>query len=117
MSARGVAVANSASAKARGVRGDAVKSTAEKDVVPEVTSGTEERVLEVAEQVTVFWRDVAIFETSVGRGVVPIIKQGWVWRVRMMGGFGRADVRARLARRVARGRVGVYILGRSICVM
>lgn len=80
-----MAVANSLSAKASGEDEEVLKSIDEKDTEPEVTSGTLERVLAVAEQVTVFWREVATSATSAGSAVVPTRKQALAWRVVMMG--------------------------------
>jgi hypothetical protein len=94
--ARGVAVANSLRAKASGVSFDLEKSMEEKDVRPDVTSGTLERVFAVAEQVTVFWREVATSATSAGSAVLPTRKQAAFWRELR----GEAEVRARRERRV-----------------
>jgi hypothetical protein len=83
-------------AKAKGVSGDLEKSMEEKVVRPEVTSGTLERVFAVAEQVTVFWREVATSATSAGSAVLPTRKQALFWRAAR----GEAEPRARRERRV-----------------
>lgn len=85
MEARGLAVANSLRAKASGEEEDLLKSMEEKEIEPDVTSGTLERVLAVAEQVMVFWREAATSATSAGSAVVPTTKQALAWRVAMMG--------------------------------
>lgn len=107
MLARGVAVANSSSAKPRGDRLDWLKSMSEKEVVPEVTSGTEERVFAVAEQVMVLASEVATSATSAGRVSVPTTKQA-VWRG--LREVGMAEVREK---REMRAMVEVYIL--AVC--
>lgn len=102
--ARGVAVANSSKAKASGERLDWLKSMDEKVVAPEVTSGTEERVFAVAEQVMVLARESATSATSAGRVSVPTTKQA-VWR-----GLREVGKAAARERRDAKVMALVYIL-------
>jgi hypothetical protein len=97
--ASGVAVANSWSAKARGDWLEREKSMLLKDTAPLETSGTEERVFAVAEQVTVFASELATSATSAGRVVVPTMKQALFWRVERA--RGEARVRARRVVRVS----------------
>lgn len=55
-----MAVANSERANSRGVLVDFVKSIEEKDVVPEVTSGTPEMVVLEVSQVMAPWMAVTV---------------------------------------------------------
>ena len=52
----------------------------EKVVLPDVTSGTPERVVDELEQVMVLAREVTTSATSAGRVVEPIMKQASAWR-------------------------------------
>lgn len=85
MLASGVAVANSCKAKASGDKEEREKSTLEKVVVPDVTSGTLERVFAVVEHFMMGVRVVTMVATSAGRAVVPGVKQAFAWRVERRG--------------------------------
>lgn len=76
VSANGVAVANLSSANARGVSEDVAKLMSEKVCVPDVTSGTPERVVTAVLQVTEDSMAVSTSMTSWGSTVEPITKQG-----------------------------------------
>lgn len=93
-------MANSESAKARGDCADLEKSMAEKVELPEVTSGTLERVFAVAEQVMEDWIELTTSATSPGRGVLPTTKQALAWR-RVRSVVGRAVVVESRLRRVS----------------
>ena len=68
-------MANSERANVRGEEEDAEKSMEEKDVEPDVTSGTPESVVVDVSQVMVFWREVTTSSTSAGKAVSPTMKQ------------------------------------------
>lgn len=75
--ARGDLVANLERANWRGVCFEVAKLTEEKEVLPEVTSGTLEMVLTVEEQVMEDWIEVTTSATSAGRVVLPMTKQAF----------------------------------------
>lgn len=85
-------------------------------MLPEVTSGTPERVVRVDEHVMLDARVVAMAETSAGRGLEPGRKQGALlldWRGRREGA-GRAVVRVR---RAVRARVVVVVMAGAMVVV
>jgi hypothetical protein len=75
--ASGVAVAKVVRTKFRGVRFEVAKSIEEKEMPPEITSGTPEMVVTAVLQVIIFWIAVTLSWTSAGRAVLPIMKQGF----------------------------------------
>lgn len=76
-------VANSESANSRGVEDDLEKSSEEKVLVPEVTSGTPEMVVLVVSQVMSPWMAVTVSWTSAGRVVLPTMKHAFACRSKM----------------------------------
>lgn len=70
-------MANVESANCSGVCFEVAKLMEEKEVVPEVTSGTLEMVLTVLEQLMEDWMEVTTVATSAGRVVLPMTKQAF----------------------------------------
>lgn len=81
----------------------------EKDVAPDVTSGTPEIVLAFAEHVIAFCTDVTVSATSAGRTVLPTTKHAAAWR-ELRKVVGMAVVSAKSERMV---RVWECIVARS----
>src|SRR6187549_78655 len=75
LDASGVLVANLLSANSSGVCLDVAKLMVEKAMPPETTSGTPERVVLLVSQVTTFWIEATVSDTSAGRAVLPMTKQ------------------------------------------
>jgi len=79
--AKGLAVANSVVANARGEEDESAKFMLEKEMPPEETSGTPERVVVLVSQVMALCIAVTVSWTSAGRAVVPVMKQALFCRV------------------------------------
>jgi len=78
--ASGVFVANLVRENCRAVWEEVAKLTEEKEMPPEETSGTPERVSRAALQVMRDWMSVTTSATSAGRAVLPMMKQALACR-------------------------------------
>lgn len=85
------------------------KSILENVALPDVTSGTLDKVFAVAEQVTSFWIAVTTSATSPGRAVLPTTKQALAWRAKSSV-VGRAVEAERMLRMVSAEAVDTRIL-------